>query len=548
MSDTKIAKGSIIILLGSLIFRVGGFIYRFAMATLLGPAGYGIFILTLPIIAVLQLSAEGGIPPAIAKYIAQYDAVGQKDMVEQIIRTSAKLVISLGIILSIVIYILAEPLALYLFHNPEAILPFQCVALITPFSVIVGEMKGVFQGYYEMNFINVTKAVEQSSTIIFAVSLVLANFYIAGAVIGTAIGYMITGLAAFLIFRKYIWVKLKQHNAENPENPEKKFTRRKELSLVKILFLFSIPVYLTSLGELFMYDIGTWIIGVFMTSEYVGFYGIGSPIARIPLMISMAVATAVLPATAAALSTENRHLLNTYINQAFRYVTILVLPMSLGIAVFAHPILSLLFPGYEMGTGALQILAIGMLFFTLYTVSASVAQGVGKPVIPMISLAIAVVIELGLSVVLVPGYGTNGVALIPGYGINGAALATTIATFVLMVTVAWGTLKQSKTKLELKNLGKIVVASVLMAGILYFVPTTYAYTSFYAGIPLAQVLALLYLILVAFVGAFLYIVILTLIGGVKKSDVSAFLKLGRRLGPLEPLLDKIGSILMKYAV
>jgi len=240
-----------------------------------------------------------------------------------------------------------------------------------------------------------------------------------------------------------------------------------------------------------------------MTSEYVGFYGIGSPIARIPLMISMAVATAVLPATAAALSTENRHLLNTYINQAFRYVTILVLPMSLGIAVFAHPILSLLFPGYEMGTGALQILAIGMLFFTLYTVSASVAQGVGKPVIPMISLAIAVVIELGLSVVLVPGYGTNGVALIPGYGINGAALATTIATFVLMVTVAWGTLKQSKTKLELKNLGKIVVASVLMAGILYFVPTTYAYTSFYAGIPLAQVLALLYLILVAFVGAFL---------------------------------------------
>mgnify|MGYP000987237323 CR=1 FL=1 len=536
MSDTKIAKGSIIILLGSMIFRVGGFINRFAMATLLGPAGYGVFILILPIIAVLQLSAEGGIPPAIAKYIAHYDAQGDNAMVKQIVKTSFKLVITLGLILSLIIYIMAEPLANF-FHNPAAVFPIQCVSLITPFSVIVGEMKGIFQGYYEMNFINATKAVEQSSTIIFAVLLVLANFYIAGAVIGTAIGYMITGLAAFIIFRKYIWVKLKNNNDKNPENPEKKYTWRKELSLVKILFLFSIPVYLTSLGELFMYDIGTWIIGFYMTSEYVGFYGIGSPIARIPLMISMAVATAVLPATAAALSTENRQLLHTYINQAFRYVTILVLPMSLGIAVFAHPILSLLFPGYEMGTGALQILAIGMLFFTLYTVSASVAQGVGKPVIPMISLAIAVAIELGLSVVLVPGY-----------GINGAALATTIATFVLMVTVAWGTLKQAKTKLELKNLGKIVVASVLMAGILYFVPTIYAYTSFYAGIPLAQVLALLYLILVAFVGALLYVVILTLIGGVKKSDVNAFLKLGRRLGPLEPLFDKIGSILMKYAV
>jgi stage V sporulation protein B len=96
MSDTKIAKGSIIILLDSLIFRVGGFIYRFSMAYLLGPTGYGIFTLTLPLISVLQLSAEGGIPPAVAKYIAQYEAVGQEGMIKQIIKTSFKLVLTLG--------------------------------------------------------------------------------------------------------------------------------------------------------------------------------------------------------------------------------------------------------------------------------------------------------------------------------------------------------------------------------------------------------------------------------------------------------------------
>lgn len=537
MSDSKIARGSIIILLGSLIFRVGGFIYRFSMATLLGPAGYGIFTLTMPLIAVLQLSAEGGIPPAIAKYIAHYDAQADNAMVEQIIKTSFKLVITLGIILSITIYILAKPLALSLFHNPAAILPFQCVALITPFSVIVGELKGVFQGYYEMNFINVTKAFEQSFTIIFAVLLVLANFYIAGAVIGTAIGYMITGLAAFIIFRKFIWSKLKEKNKlENSEGFHEKMTFRKELSLVKMLFFFSIPVYLTSLGELFMYDIGTWIIGFYMSSEWVGYYGIGSPIARIPLMISMAVATAVLPATAAALGTDNRGMLNTYVNQAFRYVTLVVLPASLGIAVFANPILSLLFPGYELGTGALQILAVGMLFFTIYMVSASVAQGIGKPIIPMISLTIAVAIEFGLSLFLVPTY-----------GINGAAVATTVATFVLMMTVAWGTLKMSKTTLELKNLGKIAVASVLMAVVLIFIPTNYAYTAFYVNIPFAQILALIYIIILAVIGMLIYIAILTMIGGVKKSDVGAFLKLASRSGPLAPLLNRVGNFLMKYA-
>jgi stage V sporulation protein B len=184
-----------------------------------------------------------------------------------------------------------------------------------------------------MNYINVTKAFEQSFTILFAVLLVLANFYVAGAVVSTAIGYVITGLAAFIIFRKYIWVRLKNDRSKNELPNGEKFTLRKELSLVKMLFFFSIPVYLTSLGELFIYDIGTWVIGVYLPSEWVGYYGIGSPIARIPLMISMSVATAVLPATAAALSTDNRNLLYTYVNQAFRYVTILVLPTSLGIAV-----------------------------------------------------------------------------------------------------------------------------------------------------------------------------------------------------------------------
>jgi stage V sporulation protein B len=177
-----------------------------------------------------------------------------------------------------------------------------------------------------------------------------------------------------------------------------------------------------------------------------------------------------------------------------------------------------------------------MLFFTIYTVSASLAQGIGKPIIPMISLGISVVVELGLSLLL-----------IPSYGINGAALATTIANFVLMVTVAWRTLKQANTSLEWGNLGKIASASIIMAVVLFFIPTNLAYTASYVGIPFSQILAFLYILIICFIGAVIYMTILTMIGGVKKTDVDVFLKLGPRLGPLAPLFDKIGYFLMKYA-
>src|SRR5690606_19359808 len=118
MDDTKIAKGSLLMFLGTFIFRIGGFIYRFSMASLLGPAGYGILALTIPLIGAMQLTAAGGIPTAIAKYIAEYDAVDQTETVIQIIKTSSKLVIILGIIISILVYIFAEPLAINVFHNP----------------------------------------------------------------------------------------------------------------------------------------------------------------------------------------------------------------------------------------------------------------------------------------------------------------------------------------------------------------------------------------------------------------------------------------------
>ncbi len=238
------------------------------------------------------------------------------------------------------------------------------------------------------------------------------------------------------------------------------------------------------------------------------------------------------------LSTNDHELIETYVNQAFRYVTIIVLPTSLGITVFATPLISLLFPAYAAGASALQILSLGMLFFTLYTISASISQGMGKPIIPMVSLGLGVAIELGLSLYLVPIY-----------GINGAAVATTIATFVLMVTVAWRTLKHVKVRLQFVDLGKIAIASAIMTIILLFIPTTYAYTTAYANTShiVAIILTFIYILIIALIGSLIYIGVLTLIGGVKKSDVTALFKLANRVGPLAPVLNTLGSFLMRFA-
>jgi stage V sporulation protein B len=521
--SSKIARGSAIMLIGAFVFRIGGYLYRFTTAYLLGPAGFGVLNLAIPLQGILITIASGGMPPAIAKYVSEYSAKDQDEMVKQVIHTSTKLVLILGLFFSVAIFFLAEPLAVGLFHKPEAVLPFQLVALITPFSVLVGAFRGTFQGLYQMGNIVITKAFEQVFMITSAIILILLGFYVAGAIMGTTIGFVASALAGYWLYRRGIGKKLKNVNLT--------FTSKEELAIAKMLLIFSIPVVITGLAELALFDfVGNFVVGIYMASQYVGYYGAATPVARLPLIISMAVATAVLPATAEAIGKNNRHLLKTYVNQSYRYVTLIVLPMSIGTMIFAVPIMKLLYinPAYMNGASALQILAAGMLFFTIYTVSSSIAQGLGKPYLPMIILVAGSLLDVGLSIYLVPLY-----------GINGAAVATTITAFMIMSLIVWKTLQIAEVKLKVRDISKIIISSVVMGILLLLFPQKLMF------LPLP--LNYLSFILVMILAVVIYVVTLITVGGLKKSDINALYKLGNRSGPLKNKFNKIILFLERFA-
>ena len=85
---SKLVRGSLIIFVGNIIFRIGGYLYRFLMATLLGPVNNGILGTTMSFQGIFQTLAAGGLPPAISKYIAEYNAVEDYNMARQTIYTA----------------------------------------------------------------------------------------------------------------------------------------------------------------------------------------------------------------------------------------------------------------------------------------------------------------------------------------------------------------------------------------------------------------------------------------------------------------------------
>ena len=512
---SKLVRGSLIIFIGNIIFRIGGYIYRFLMAILLGPTAYGILGVTLPFQGIFQTLAAGGLPPAIAKYVAEYEAVDEHDMARQTIFTALKIMVFLGIFLGVLMIFVVAPVIAYDFlKKPLALVPLQIVGMITPFSVIVGAFRGAFQGVYKMEYIVYTRAVEQLGMILCATAFVLIGFSTVGALWGTVIGYSLAAVYAIYIFKVYMpkYIPKPSGNFE--------FSRRDELRLAGTLVKFSIPVIITAIAEMLIYNICTIIMGKFLTFADVGFFAAADPISRLPLMISISVATTILPASSEAFKVKDTNALQKYVGQSYKIALLFVVPMCVGLALFAVPTLALLYfknPAYVAGASALAILAIGMTFYSIFSISTSIVQGIGNPKIPMYILIVGSVVTGVLSWVL-----------IPVMGIAGGAAATTIACFIMMVPCVYFVFKLTKTKAPTTPVIKILAATAIMAAAGYFIPKNTLFL--FPGIIICMVVYFFALILVKFF---------------TKEDIETLRDYSSKLGPLSKIVNKLLNIVEK---
>ena len=505
--SSKVAKGSAIILIGNVIFRVGGYLYRFLMASLLGPAAYGILGLTTPFQGIFQVLSAAGLPPAIAKYVSEYNALDEEDLARQTVFTALKIMVFLGFFFGLVMVFVAAPIITNYYHKPEALLPLQAVGLITPFSVIVGAFRGAFQGVYKMEYILYTRAIEQIFMILFATALVILGLSTFGAVLGSVLGF-----AASAVMGKYI----------PPANPDFKFTFKQELGLAKRLLFFSIPVTVTALAEMGIYSICTLLMGGFLAASAIGYFTAADPISRLPLIISSSLATTILPAASEAYALKDQNLLEKYVNASYKYGMFFVIPMCVGIAIFAKEIMGLVYftnSAYMNGAMSLAILVIGMTFYSIYTISGSIVQGIGNPRIPMYLLIFGCIITLGL-----------GWYLIPTYGIEGGALATTIASFIMMIPMFLLQFRLTKTHAPYSFLTKVTIASLIMALPVVVLPNN-SY-GLIAGLIICPII---------------YMIAIVALRTLSHDDVAGFRKFTRKLGPLRKYANKLLDIIDKYS-
>jgi len=127
---------------------------------------------------------------------------------------------------------------------------------------------------------------------------------------------------------------------------------------------------------------------------------------------------AIVPGIAGDFAVKRLDLCRDKVAKAIRSTMFIAIPASLGIGVLAKPVMLLLYPQpetLELSANLLIIMSIGVVFYSISTLSSAVLQGIGRTNSPVINAAVALVIQTAVldAVLFHTDLGTYAMALAP---------------------------------------------------------------------------------------------------------------------------------------
>lgn len=454
-----------------IICRIIGLLYRSPLAAVIGDEGNGYYQAAYNIYTMILLISSYSIPSAISKVIAQKLATHEYRNAHRVFTCAIYYVLIVGGLASLVLFFGAG----FLTRGPAV----QVVRVFAPTVFLyglLGVLRGYFQAHRSMVQTSVSQIIEQilnavvsigaaylliilmlsstdkyvinddhsvslGSTVVQEmaeeqtdengiVAYVLSDeqqawntkhalYGAIGSALGTGSGVLIALLfmwAVYLLNKGTIYRRIGRDRHPVEEYGE----IIKTITGVIIPFILSTAIYnLTTVVNQTVY---TYIAAekknmenTEISTRYGIFSGKAVVISKIPIAISTAIASAILPTVSALAGSGDMKGARRKTAQAVKTTMFIAIPATVGIAVLARPITWLLFPqkaSIDMASRLLMLLAVSIILYSLSTLTNSILQGIGQVRVPVKNAAVALVIQTVITALLLLLTGLDMYALV----------------------------------------------------------------------------------------------------------------------------------------
>src|SRR3989338_1179684 len=393
----------------SLFAAALGYLVRIYFARNLATDEFGLFYAIVAFLGLFSMFKSMGFDRALIYFIPKFIAESSYQKIkDSVIYSGTVLLVTNGVFLTL-IFAFRNFLAEHFFNNSQATYVLMILAVSFFIDHFVVLVKYTAQGLQRMGIFS---GIDLVRMILIAIASFVA-LSLGHGLLGISIAYVAAHLILFAIFYPIIFRKKLNLLAEN------QFSWNK--ALLNELFSFGKHMILLYLGGILIGYSDTLMLTYFRSLEEVGVYSAVYPFMIMLWYFPSSIANVFLPITSELWNKKLIGPLQKGMKLLYRYTLIIILPASSLLFVFAKDIL-LIFYGadYVVGSPALKILAIAIIFYSVHLINSSVFTGIGSP-----QTHTRIVIAGGpLNIVL-------NYFLIPVYGIVGAAIGTAVAYFVM---------------------------------------------------------------------------------------------------------------------
>lgn len=378
-----------------------GYVTHVLIGKIGGPPLYGKYGIVLSIMSILNMFLTLGIPVAASKETAE-DEENSGGVFLSALRLQLVFALALA-----ALAVSAAPLVAHLLGDSGLVPLIRFTAVIYPLQAIYALLSNYFNGLHAF-------AAQARLTVLYATAKLAGSvgFLLVFRSVPAALsGFLVGALAACGIGLPRALPTLRG--------------RIKRAIPPRRLFVFAGTFVGMTVALQLLMSVDLFLVKRILRDDtLVGYYNAAATVARIPYFILQGLGFVFLPSVARLLK-EDPDRARTFMREVFRYLFLLLLPISALTATTSKALLSLFFSAaYHPAARPLTFLAFALVFLSAFYLLSTIAAGAGRHKVPLVLSWSLVPLAIGL-----------GFLLIPRYHLSGAALTTVsvaaLGTFVL---------------------------------------------------------------------------------------------------------------------
>ncbi len=500
----RMFSGAAVLLVGSVVAKMLGALYRIPLTNILGAEGMGMYQLVFPVYALFMVLATAGIPTSLSRTVAEKRALGEN--VKKYFAVAMCALLVLGLAFGLLMGALSDVLAKRQ-GNADTRFGFLIIAPAITFVCVISGFRGYFQGQMYMLPTALSNVVEQVVKLAVGIgaSYALAKrgviYSVCGALFGVTVSEIVTAayMGATYLFRSKkekrerlaAQVSLQGYdsqscgengvlqgetNARDGKNIDNaaersrstKKARFEKASRVELKGMLRVALPIAAVAALMpLANFFDSVIIVNMlkafgltqsvaTAQYGIISGPVNSLINMPVVAIMSLAVAVVPSVSASRATRDIDGVMLKSSLCVRLAYLLGIPFAFFLAVFARNVVGALYPALSeqntvVAVNVLRITAANVVFLSVMQIYVSLLQAVDKTKYAVLSLIAGIIVKIVLDVVLTRYIGINGAAI--------ASLALPVVAYFCTLVSYY---KICGLRLE-KNVGLNLLSGVIMA-------------------------------------------------------------------------------------